>query len=123
MTRSVPHLHAGGDTPVTLINAFSVPMAKEERFLSCWKDNARFMAAAPGFVGARMLRAMSDQAELTFINVAEWATGAALDEARRNPEWYASVRRLLDDPDLSEVRARPMVYQAAVDVAPGDLLR
>jgi heme-degrading monooxygenase HmoA len=122
MTRSVRHVQAGVDTPVTLINAFSVPMAKQERFLSRWKDNARFMAGAPGFVRARMLRAMSDQAELTFINVAEWATGTALDEARRNPEWQASIQRLLDDPDLSEVRARPMVYQAALDVAPGDLL-
>lgn len=33
--------------PVTLINAFSVPPAESERFLSRWRDNARIMAAQP----------------------------------------------------------------------------
>jgi hypothetical protein len=115
------HTAAGVSTPVTLINAFSVPMTQQDRFLSRWKDNARLMASAPGFVRARMLRAMSDQAELTFINVAEWETGAALDDARRDPEWLASIQRLVNDPEL-DAKARPMVYQSVIDVTPGDEL-
>ena len=115
------HTAAGVRTPVTLINAFSVPMAQQDRFLSRWKDNARLMASAPGFVGARMLRAMSDQAELTFINVAEWESGAALDQARLNPEWLASIQRLINDPEL-DAKARPIVYQSVIDVTPGDEL-
>jgi heme-degrading monooxygenase HmoA len=123
MTRPIPTTKAGVDTPVTLINAFSLPMALEEQFLSRWKDNARVMATAPGFIGARMMRAVNDQAELTFINVAEWESGTALDEAHLNPEWRASARRFLDDPLFADAKVRPMAYQAVVTVAPGDLLR
>ncbi len=121
MTNPVGHTLAGVDTPVTLINAFSVPMTQEERFLSRWKDNANLMIGAPGFLRARMFRALSDRAELTYVNVAEWSAGTALDEARRNPEWQASIKRVLDDPEL-DVVARPMVYEAAIDAAPGDHL-
>lgn len=123
MTRPIPTTKAGVDTPVTLINAFSLPMALEEQFLARWKDNARVMATAPGFIGARMMRALNDQAELTFINVAEWESGTALDEAHLNPEWRASARRFLDDPLFADAKVRPVAYQAVITVAPGDTLR
>jgi heme-degrading monooxygenase HmoA len=117
----VEHQPAEVDTPVTLINAFSVPMAQGERFLERWRANAQFMADTPGLIRARMFRAVSDQAEITFCNVADWASGTAFDAARRNPEWRASIQRLLDDPEL-DVVARPMVYQVAIDVTPGSKL-
>ncbi|MFF0490446.1 antibiotic biosynthesis monooxygenase family protein [Nocardia sp. NPDC004068] len=121
MTLPTGHTVAATDQPVTLINAFSVPTSQKDRFLSRWKDNARLMASAPGFIQARMLQAVSDKAELTFVNVAEWRSGTALDAARTNPEWQQSIRRLIEDPDL-DVTARPMVYRTAIDVAPGDEL-
>ncbi|MGI5131316.1 antibiotic biosynthesis monooxygenase family protein [Pseudonocardia sp. CA-107938] len=123
MTRPIPTIPSGLDTPVTLINAFTVDMAKEERFLARWRDNARVLATAPGFIGARMMRAVSDKAELTFINVAEWESGVALDEAHRNPEWIAAARRFLDDPEFADAKVRPMQYQAVITVKPGDTLR
>jgi heme-degrading monooxygenase HmoA len=107
--------------PVTLINAFTVPVPESERFLSRWKDNARIMAGQPGFIRARMYRSLVDDVELGFINVAEWASGKALDAARANPTWRASMQRVLDDPDL-HIIARPVVYQTAIDVHPGDSL-
>jgi heme-degrading monooxygenase HmoA len=107
--------------PVTLINAFTVPPDESERFLHRWKDNARIMADQPGFIRARMYRSLVDDVELRFINVAEWDSGKALDEARANPEWHASMHRVLDDPDL-HVTPRPVVYQVAIDVHPGDPL-
>jgi len=107
--------------PITLINAFTVPPDESERFLDRWKDNARIMAGQPGFIRARMYRSLIDDAELRFINVAEWDSGKALDAARANPAWQASVQRLLDDPDL-HVTPRPVVYQVAIDVHPGDQL-
>ncbi|WP_083889935.1 antibiotic biosynthesis monooxygenase family protein [Nocardia pneumoniae] len=121
MTLPTGHAAAGTEQPVTLINAFSVPMSQKDRFLDRWKDNARCMASAPGFIQARMLQAVSDKAELTFVNVAEWETGTALDAARTDPQWQQSIRRMIDDPDL-DVVARPMVYRSAIDVAPGDTL-
>ncbi|MFF8379993.1 antibiotic biosynthesis monooxygenase family protein [Streptomyces sp. NPDC015661] len=109
------------DEPVTLINAFTVPVGESERFLHRWKDNARIMARQPGYIRARMYRSLVDDVELRFVNVAEWETGKALDAARANPEWRASMRRVLDDPDL-HVTPRPAVYQVAFDVHPGDPL-
>jgi heme-degrading monooxygenase HmoA len=105
--------------PVTLINAFTVPPEESERFLHRWKDNARIMADQPGFIRARMYRSLVDDVELRFINVAEWASQNALGAATANPAWRASVQRLLDDPDL-HVTPRPVVYQVAIDVHPGD---
>ncbi|MGI5126247.1 antibiotic biosynthesis monooxygenase family protein [Pseudonocardia sp. CA-107938] len=118
MTRPEQHPVAGVDTPITLINAISVPMAQGDRFLRRWRGNAQHMADAPGLIRARMFRAFSDDAEITFCNVAEWTSGLAFDAAHRNPEWRAAVRRLLDDPEL-DVVARPMVYDVAVEVTPG----
>lgn len=107
--------------PVTLINAFTVPPEESERFLDRWKDNARIMAGQPGFVRARMYRSVMDDAELGFVNVAEWDSAKALEAATANPVWRDSVRRLLEDPGL-HVIPRPVVYQVAVDVRPGDTL-
>jgi hypothetical protein len=42
------------------------------------------------------------------------------DEATANPEFRASVQRMLDDPEL-HVRARPGVYEVAAEVHPGQL--
>lgn len=76
------------------------------------------MASQPGFVRARMYRALHDEVELRFINVAEWGSGKALDDARTNPEWRSSVQRVLDDPEL-HITARPAIYQIGMDIQPG----
>jgi heme-degrading monooxygenase HmoA len=107
--------------PVTVINAWTVPVEESGRFLDRWKDSARIMASQPGFIRARMYCSLSDQAELRFINVAEWDSGTALDKARADPRWRASVEREVSDPGL-HIIPRPAVYQVAVDVHPGDLL-
>jgi heme-degrading monooxygenase HmoA len=107
--------------PVTLINVFTVPLAESERFLRRWRDNARIMAAQPGFIRARMYRALDDEVELRFINVAEWDSGEALNRARANAQRRSSVQRVLDDPEL-HVTVQPAVYQVDIDVRPGDVL-
>lgn len=122
MSQPVPPLpDALVSQPVTLINAFTVPPEESERFLDRWKDNARIMARQPGLIRARMFRSLVDEVELRFVNVAEWDSGKALDAARANPEWRSSMQRVLDDPDL-HITARPVVYQVAIDVHPGDSL-
>jgi len=64
--------------PVTLINVFRVPAEESERFLQRWKDNARVMVGQLGFIRLRLLRSLTDDAEMRFINVAEWASGRDL---------------------------------------------
>ncbi|HEX2312907.1 MAG TPA: antibiotic biosynthesis monooxygenase family protein [Thermomonospora sp.] len=107
------------DSPVTLINAFTVPVDESERFLMRWRDNVRAMSRQPGFLRAVMYRALDDTVETRFVNIAEWESGKALDAARENPEWRAAVHRILDDPEL-HVIARPIDYRVELDVRPGD---
>jgi hypothetical protein len=85
------------------------------------KYNASAMAKQSGFIRARMYRLLIDDSELRFMNVAERASGKALAEARKNAEWCGAVQRMLDDPKR-HIRARPSVYELAVDGQPGDSL-
>jgi hypothetical protein len=68
-----------------------------------------------------MHRSLVTEAELRFVNAAEWDSGRALAQARADPEWRATVQRMLDDPDL-HITARPRVDEVAVDVHPGEAL-
>lgn len=111
----------GVNMRVTLINAFTVPLLESERFLPRWRENARIMAAQPGFIRARMYRALDDETEFPFVNVAEWEDRAAFDRATANPEWLASVQRAVDDPDL-HMTARAAVYRLCIDVSPGGVV-
>jgi len=121
MSNQVPLSEAPVVEPVTLINAFTVPPHEAERFLRRWKDNARIMADQPGFIRARMYKSLVEDAELRFINMAEWSSGEALAKARANPEFLASVQRLMDDPEL-HITPRPSIYRVAIEVRPGDML-
>ena len=107
------------DSPVTLINTFTVPVPESDRFLTRWTDNVREMSRQPGFVRAVMYRALYDTAPARFVNIAEWESGKALDAAREDPAWRAAVHRILDDPEL-HVIARPVDYQVEIDVRAGD---
>ncbi len=121
MTQRVTPTDAAVNEPVTLINAFTVPLEESERFVERWKDNMRAVAGEPGLIRARLFRSLINDAELRFVNVAEWDSGKALAHAHANPEWQATVQRLLTDPNL-HVIPRPSVYQAVVDFHPGDTL-
>ncbi|WP_394834916.1 antibiotic biosynthesis monooxygenase [Pendulispora rubella] len=112
---------ANVDQAVTLINAFTVPVEESEQFLFRWRDNARVMAAQPGFIRAVMYQSLDSAAELRFIQMTAWESGTALDNARVNPEWRDAVQRMLDDEKL-HIKARPVVYTVALDVFPNDLL-
>jgi heme-degrading monooxygenase HmoA len=105
--------------PVTMINAFTVPAAVSEQFLNFWHQRARILAGTPGFIRSRMYRCIVDDAELGFINVAEWDSGDALAHARTNEQWRTLVRAAFDDPDV-HITARPAVYQLAIDIRPGE---
>lgn len=106
---------------VTLINAFTVPPDEGDRFLEHWKDNARVMAAQPGFLDASMYRSIVAGAELEFVNVANWTSTEALDAAHRHPDFTAATRRLMTGSQLNLI-ARPAVYRVAIPVLPNDLL-
>jgi len=103
--------------PIIVINAFNVPPGKADLFLERWKVGVGVMAAQQGFIEGQMFRALDDSAEFGFVNIVRWASGEALAEARKNPDWRGSVQRMLDDVG---VRPHPMIYERAVVVKAGD---
>ncbi|MFI9503525.1 antibiotic biosynthesis monooxygenase family protein [Nocardia sp. NPDC052566] len=114
VTRTATPVHE----PITMINAFTVPVEESEEFLRLWKGTARIMAAQPGFVRARLHKSLIDDAELRFVNVASWDSGVQLEAALDLPEWQESAKLLMS----LNVRSRPSIYQGILDVAPGDEL-
>ncbi|MFF2554347.1 antibiotic biosynthesis monooxygenase family protein [Nocardia sp. NPDC058058] len=107
------------DGPVTVINTMSVPTAQRDLFLRHWRDNAQYMAAAPGFRRSQMFQAAGEFAEALFVNVGDWDSGTALRSALATPQWHQLNQRILNDLELT---ARPMIFRLAIDVAPGDVL-
>ena len=58
---------------VVLINPFEVPADVDDaRFLAGWEAAADYLRAQPGFLAARLHRAVSPNARFRFVNVAEW---------------------------------------------------
>lgn len=99
---------------ITLINVFTVPLDESEHFLGFWRRRADIMAAQPGFLRARMYRAVHDDTQLRFINVAEWVDEKALEDALAEANSQAPPQRLA----ASNVTSRPAVYRLAVEVPP-----
>lgn len=114
-TPSVPDV----DAPVTVINTMSVPADQRNLFLQRWRDSAQYMAAAAGFRRTRMFQAAGEAAEAVFVNVGDWDSGTALRNALGTPEWRELTLRIQNDLDLT---ARPMIFQLALELGPGDVL-
>ncbi len=55
-----------------LINPFEVPARNDDEFLRGWEQGANFLRQQPGFISARLHRALPPDARFRFINVAEW---------------------------------------------------
>ena len=73
-------------TTVVLINVFEVPVGQDDEFLQGWAAARDFMQGQPGYVATRLHRSLDPTARFRFINVAEWATPAAFQEALTHPE-------------------------------------
>ena len=90
---------------VVLINSFEVPQGREDEFLDIWHAIARHLAHAPGYVGTRLHRAIAPGIRFSFVNVGEWATPQAFQEATTSEEFQRLAARLKDFP------ASPGLYQ------------
>ncbi len=106
-------------TPITLINAFNVPVEESELFLERWLISAHAMRDSAGFRGLRMHRALHEGAELRFVNVAEWDSEQALQEASARPDFAASMRGMREDPAL-HITAHPAVYGVVFELPASD---
>lgn len=80
---------------IILINPFTVFEGREAEFLDLWDRTAAIFGASQGYVSARLVRALDDQAPgqsapFTHINIAEWESRDAYAAALKDSE----LRRL-----------------------------
>ena len=58
--------------PVTLINVFSVPAAKEAEFVEWWRDVKEHITKQEGFISGRFHKSLKPDSRFNYINVAMW---------------------------------------------------
>jgi heme oxygenase (mycobilin-producing) len=100
-------------SPVTLINVFEVPADHVESFIAQWRERAGLMSAKPGFLDARLHRALSPQSRFQLINVAHWESQEALHSATADAEFQARIQAVTANSQVP-ISAHPAVYQVAV---------
>jgi heme oxygenase (mycobilin-producing) len=87
---------------VTLINAFEVPPEADEPFIDGWERARDFLATKDGFAATALHRALREDADFRFVNVAR------VD----SPEVW---RQAISDPDFPcgrmPFRAHPSLYE------------
>jgi heme-degrading monooxygenase HmoA len=77
------------ESPVVLVNVFTLDKADEPTFLKVWQDDAVFMKQQPGFISTQLHRAIGDSP--TYLNYAVWESTAAFKAAFTNPGFLAKL--------------------------------
>jgi len=92
---------------VIVINPFEVPKGKEEQSLTMWDKFAGYFRRQPGYVSARLYRAINPDERFHLVTVAEWASPEHFMAALKNQELQKIVDATTDnsenDPGLYEV--------------------
>ena len=92
---------------VIVINPFEVPEGKEEQALETWDTFAEYFRKQPGYVSARLHRAVNPDARFHLVTVAEWESPDHFVAALNNPELQEIVEAATDHspnfPGLYEV--------------------
>ncbi len=101
--------------PVTLINAFEVPLDDEAGFLEQWRRTSAQVQGQEGFIETRLHRALQDDARFLYVNVATWES---------EESYHAAFRRIdVAEGGNADVHANPALYrvvaQSTHDAAPG----
>ena len=71
---------------VIVINPFEVPEGKEEQALETWDTFAEYFHKQPGYVSARLHRAIGPDARFHLVTVAEWESPDHFVAALKHPE-------------------------------------
>jgi heme-degrading monooxygenase HmoA len=72
-----------GGGPVTFINVFEVAVEQIDTFITQWRERAKIMSTALGFLDSRLHRALSSWTRFQVLNVAHWDSRLAWEPPRR----------------------------------------
>jgi heme-degrading monooxygenase HmoA len=88
---------------VTLINAFEVPPEADEPFVAGWERARDFLAARDGFGATALHRALRDDVDFRFVNVARVESPDVWRRAVGDPVFPGREIRFASHPALYEV--------------------
>lgn len=78
---------------VVVVNPFEVPMGMEDAAVSHWDEFATYFSKQPGYVSARLCRALSPDARFLLVTFAEWESTEHFMAALGGPEVQALAAR------------------------------
>jgi len=90
---------------VILINVFEVPQGRDREFLAGWERTAEFMRRQEGFRSTRLHGSLNGEAQFRYVNVAEWVSPAAFQQAVGQDAFRAAAR------DIAFAQAHPSLYR------------
>ena len=88
-----------------------LPDGRDEVFRELWAETSRYFRAQPGFVGLKLHRAVSVDAEHRYVNVVVWDSAAAYAAPHQTDEF----RRLVTQEGMREFPTSPTLYEVAVE--------
>lgn len=100
------------DGPVTLMNRFAVRPERDDAFHALWTATSQYFRTQPGFVSLRLHRAVSDDAEFRWVNVANWESEAHFRAAHATDEF----RRVVTQPGWEEFPSSPTLFEVVTAV-------
>jgi heme-degrading monooxygenase HmoA len=101
--------------PVTLINSFVVPPERDAEFEALWTEASTYFRKQPGFVSLRFHKAVSDEADYRYVNVASWGTYRDFQAAHATEEF----RSIVTAAEWRAFPASPALYQVVVAAEAG----
>ena len=115
---------AGLETPpdagtgnITLINVFEMDADSVDVFLDGWRRRAGVMATMPGFISAKLHRAISPSARFQLVNVSLWENLELYEQARGSRAFQDQIASLVADGRVS-MTSTPAVYRVVVHETP-----
>ncbi len=92
---------------VVVINPFEVQEGNEEQALAMWDTFAEYFSKQPGYVSAKLHRAVNPEARFHLVTVAEWESPDHFMAALTHPELQKIMEQATDHspnyPGLYEV--------------------
>ena len=82
---------------VILINPFEVPEGREKEALAEWEAAAVFLRKQPGYISTNLHEAIAPGAKFHFINVAQWESPEAFQNAVAQPEFQELVKSTVEN--------------------------
>ncbi|CAL9336223.1 hypothetical protein SUDANB176_00171 [Streptomyces sp. enrichment culture] len=74
-----------------MIDAWELPEDRIDESIARWRERVGLIHTAPGFRNARLHRRLHPESRLGLVNVAQWDSVEARDEALAHPDFTASA--------------------------------